>query len=159
MRSFEWVRFAPLGPRGERDFSLSIPVPGSVELPDGSARITLQVLEKPESSGPYVTVVNELDWQQFATLGADLAVRNWRPGDQYRPVGQSKEQKVKFLFQEARIPLWERRNWPIITYNGIIVWARRFGAAAEFAAGPSTRVVLQVQEWVSSESGYLSDRS
>ena len=61
-----------------------------------------------------------------------------------------KQQKIKFLFQEARIPLWERGNWPIITYNGTIVWARRFGAAAEFAAGPATRVVLRVE--VSSES-------
>ncbi len=158
IRSFEWIRLAPLKPRTERDFSLSVQAPGSVELPDASARITLQVLEKPDSGEPYATVVNELDWQRFRPI-SNLEVRNWRPGDQYQPVGQSKEQKVKFLFQEARIPLWERRNWPIITYNGIIVWARRFGAAAEFAAGPSTRVVLQVQEWVSSECEYRSDRS
>ena len=75
-----------------------------------------------------------------------LELRNWRPGDQYRRVGQSKPEKVKFFFQEARIPLWERRDWPIITYNGRIVWARRFGAAAEFATGPRPRSVLQVAE-------------
>jgi tRNA(Ile)-lysidine synthase len=99
-------------------------------------------------------VVNELDWQRFtSTDGAlpSLELRNWRPGDQYRPAGQSKHQKLKFLFQEARIPLWERGDWPIITYNGTIVWTRRFGAAAEFAANPSTRVVLRVE--VSSENG------
>ena len=94
-------------------------------------------------------MVNELDWKRLSTfIGAlpSLELRNWRPGDQYRRVGQSKEQKIKLLFQEARVPLWERRNWPIITYNGTIVWARHFGAAADFAAGPSTRVVLQVGE-------------
>jgi tRNA(Ile)-lysidine synthase len=120
-----------------------------VELPDGSARITLQVLEKPEPAGAYVTLVNELDWQRLRSLpeaGHGLELRNWRPGDQYRPIGQSKEQKIKVMFQEGRVPLWERRNWPIIAYNGIILWTRRFGAAAEYAAGQHTPVVLRVDE-------------
>ncbi|HYL35275.1 MAG TPA: tRNA lysidine(34) synthetase TilS [Bryobacteraceae bacterium] len=150
-RSFEWIRF--IGPEAaggpKRDFSLPLQAPGSVELPDGSTRITLQVLEKAEATEACVTVGNELDWQRLRSLhetGCGLELRSWRPGDQYRPIGLSKEQKIKVLFQEGRIPLWERRNWPIITYNGVILWARRFGAAAEFAAGPRTRVVLRVDE-------------
>jgi tRNA(Ile)-lysidine synthetase-like protein len=117
------------------------------------------VLEKSETGQACDTVVNELDWQRLTpTNGAlpSLELRNWRPGDQYRPAGQSKHQKVKFLFQEARIPLWERGNWPIITYNGTIVWTQRFGAAAEFAASPSTRVVLRVE--ISPESGHPPSR-
>jgi tRNA(Ile)-lysidine synthase len=155
IRSFEWIRLARTGanPRKDRDFSLPLAAPGYAELPGSTARITLQVLEKPEPGESYATVVNELDWQRLGSLpGAlpSLELRNWRPGDQYRRAGQSKDQKIKFLFQEHRVPLWERRDWPIITYNGTILWARRFGAAADFAAGPSTRVVLQVQESLSS---------
>ncbi len=142
-------------PIGWRDFSLPLEIPGSVELPGSRARIVLQVLEKDACTQPgaeapcaRVGVVDELDWQRFYRgKGApSLELRNWRPGDQYRRVGQSKPEKVKFFFQEARIPLWERRDWPIITYHGKIVWARRFGAAAEFATGPETRSVLQVAE-------------
>jgi tRNA(Ile)-lysidine synthase len=155
-RSFEWIRLAPAGADNgrARDFSFPLQAPGSVELPGSHARITLQVLEKTEITHPCATLVDELDWQRLRPPdGAlpSLELRNWRPGDQYQPVGQSKQQKVKFLFQEARVPLWERGNWPIITYNGIIVWTRRFGAAAEFAAGPSARVVLRVE--ISSEAG------
>jgi tRNA(Ile)-lysidine synthase len=158
-RSFEWICFAPSGLNVDkkRDFSLPLPAPGSVELPDGSARITLQVLEKPEAAQPYATVVNELDWQRLTTLDGvlpSLELRNWRPGDRYRRVGQSHEQKIKLLFQKARVPVWERWNWPIITYNEAIVWIRRFGASAEFAAGPSTRVVLQVADSNTSDTGY-----
>lgn len=150
-RSFEWIRFAaPGSTRGtDRDFLLPIRAPGSVELPDASSRITLQVLEKQEAAEPYATVVDELDWQRLRSPSEavlSLEVRNWRPGDQYRRVGQSKEEKIKLLFQEARVPLWERRTWPMITYNGVILWTRRFGAAADFAAGPETRVVLRVHE-------------
>jgi len=152
LRSFEWIRLTPAGcPNGPKPaFSLPLQVPGSVELPGSSARITLQLLEKPDRREAYATVVNDLDWQRVSCrVPYRLELRAWRPGDQYRPVGQSKQDKVKVLFQEARVPLWERANWPIITYNGIILWARRFGAAAEFAANPDTPVVLRVDESVS----------
>ncbi|MGP0073287.1 MAG: tRNA lysidine(34) synthetase TilS [Bryobacteraceae bacterium] len=149
-RSFDWIRLAPAGtaPDAQDDFSFSLQIPGSVELPRSGARITLQVLEKEAATSPCVTLVNELDWQRFRRgRGApSLELRNWRPGDQYRRVGHSKPEKIKFFFQEARIPLWERGNWPIITYNEDIVWARQFGPAAEFATGPETRSVLQVAE-------------
>ncbi len=157
-RSFDLIRFAPVNtPDEPQSFCIPIQVPGSVELPCSHTRITLQVLEKEAALQPCATVVNELDWQRFhAGRGApSLELRNWRPGDQYRRVGQSKPEKIKFFFQEARIPLWERGNWPIITYNETIVWARRFGAAAEFARGPETSSVLQVKE-----TGYeLSNQS
>jgi tRNA(Ile)-lysidine synthetase-like protein len=154
-RSFDWIRIAPACPDAPdaRDFSIPLQIPGSVELPASGTRIVLQVLEKDGSTHPWVQVpcakvVDELDWQRFR--GCDgapgLELRNWRPGDQYRRVGQTKPEKVKFFFQEARVPLWERRDWPIITYHGKIVWARRFGAAAEFATGPETHSVLRVAE-------------
>jgi len=156
-RSFDWIRIgrADAWTRPVGDFSLPLEIPGSVELPGSSARIVLQVLEKDASTQPCagvpcarVSVVDELDWQRLrrGDGGPGLELRNWRPGDQYRRVGQSKSEKVKFFFQEARIPLWERPDWPIITFHGKIVWARRFGAAAEFATGPETRSVLQVAE-------------
>jgi len=154
VRSFEWIRLVPTSNHYPvLDFSCAIAAPGSVELPGSQTRITLQVLEKTESAQACVTVGDELDWQRLTQSGGalpSLELRNWRPGDQYQPRGQSKEQKIKNLFQQARIPLWERGYWPIITYNGTIVWTQKFGAAAEFAAGPSTRVVLRVE--VSSES-------
>ena len=127
----------------------------AVELPGANIRITLQLLEKPGSSEGYATVVTDLDWERITACGgtsSSLELRNWRPGDQYRRVGRSAQEKVKVLFQEARVPLWERRGWPIITHNETIVWVRRFGAAAEFAAGPETRVVLRVDESVSCSS-------
>ncbi len=149
LRSFEWIRLSPAAssPPVGFDFSFSVQPPGTIELPDHSARITLQILEKPGCPQACGTVVNELDWSRFTSRDgapSGLEVRNWRPGDQYQQVGQSRKQKIKKLFQEARVPLWERRNWPIVTYNGTIVWARRFGAAAEFGAGPATRIVLAV---------------
>lgn len=156
-RSFDLIRLALPDDTGQAcDFSIPLTIPAAMELPGSRTRITLQILEKEERSQPCATLVSELDWQRFRRgRGApSLELRNWRPGDQYRRIGHSKPQKIKFFFQQARIPLWERGNWPIITYNEIIVWAGRFGAAAEFAADPEARCILQV-----SESGELSNPS
>jgi tRNA(Ile)-lysidine synthase len=75
----------------------------------------------------------------------DLQVRNWQPGDQFQPGGRSEAEKLKTLFQEFRIPLWERRHWPVLIWNDQIVWSLRFGVAAEFLPredpGPGTRGV------------------
>jgi tRNA(Ile)-lysidine synthetase-like protein len=153
-RSFDWIRIAPVNPEIDhaRDFCVPLQIPGSVELPGSGTRIVLQVLEKggreSDARVACAKVVNELDWQRLrgGEGTPSLELRTWRPGDQYRKVGHTKPEKVKFFFQEARVPLWERRDWPIITYAGKILWARRFGAAAEFASGPETRSVLQVAE-------------
>jgi tRNA(Ile)-lysidine synthase len=161
VRSFDWIRIGRPEPAEQlQGYAVPLQVPGTVELPGACARITLQVLEKSDFSQPCGKVVNELDWQRLTSLSdvpPSLEVRNWRPGDEYRPAGKPNEQKIKFLFQDARVPSWERGNWPIITYNETIVWSKRFGAAAEFAAGPSTRVVVRVE--VSNECGYLSGTS
>ena len=84
-----------------------------------------------------------LDWDRIS--GA-LEVRNWRPGDRYKPIDHSGEEKIKQLFQQARIPLWERRSWPVITSAEGIVWARQFGPEAGLAATEDSRVLLKVQE-------------
>jgi tRNA(Ile)-lysidine synthase len=148
-RSFEWLRLGPPGMDNleNRNFRFPAPVPGNVLLPGGASVIVLELIENTHvtelSDSRYNRDVNCLDWDRIS--GA-LEVRNWRPGDQYRPVGHSGEEKIKLLFQHARIPLWERRSWPVITSQGEIVWARRFGPAADRAATSQSRVLLKIQE-------------
>lgn len=159
LRSFEWVRFAPPGQDSnrQRNFSAALRAPGSAELPELNLHITLRLLEIAEPARSYVTVVNELDWPRLALSSAPegvslrLELRNWRPGDQYRRVGEPRAEKIKTLFQQFRVPLWERRTWPVLTCGGQIVWVRRFGVAAEFAAGPDAGIRLRVEEGVSGE--------
>jgi tRNA(Ile)-lysidine synthase len=148
-RSFEWLRLAPPGmDRLEtRNFHFPAPVPGSVPLPGGSSALLLEVIENTEETQIQESGYNKwmecLDWDRIP--GA-LELRNWRPGDQYKPVGHLGAEKIKLLFQRARIPLWERRNWPVITSGDEIIWARRFGPAADFIATAETRVLLKIQE-------------
>jgi tRNA(Ile)-lysidine synthase len=86
-----------------------------------------------------------LDWQR---LSGPLEWRNWRAGDRYRPAGSTGVEKIKTLFQRARIPIWERRLWPVLTDGPSIVWVRRFGPAAEYQASQDSRWVLAIREAV-----------
>jgi tRNA(Ile)-lysidine synthase len=148
-RSFEWLRLAPPGIHHleNRNFRFPAPVPGSIELPGSGSTVLFELIENKtptecRESG-YNGLMECLDWDRIS--GA-LEVRNWRPGDQYKPAGRSGEERIKLLFQQARVPLWERRSWPVVTSGNGIVWARRFGPAADLVATPETRVLLKIQE-------------
>ena len=153
-RSFEWLRFSRPSPK-PLDYQGTAPVPGVLRVPAAGVEISLELIERTEPSGGAHSVYNEsetscLDW---CSLSGPLQFRNWRPGDQYQPWGAAGVEKIKTLFQEARIPIWERRNWPILLDGPSIVWARRFGPAAAFAARPGSRVLLVVREHYESGSG------
>ena len=75
-----------------------------------------------------------------------LELRGWRPGDHYRPEGQSRDQKIKEMFHVERVPSWLRESWPIVSSGDTILWARKFGAAAEFAASREPGPVVRVWE-------------
>jgi len=126
---------------------LEISVPGVLEVPFANFSLSLELLEKSETSGEaesvYNIVMGCLDWHR---LSGSLHLRNWRAGDRYEPVGASGWQKLKTLFQQARIPVWERRTWPVLVDGDAIVWARRFGPATGFAAGAGTGTILRIRE-------------
>ena len=93
-------------------------------------------------------------------VSGPLELRTWQPGDQYRPVGRATEVKLKTLFQEEKIPIWERRTWPVLAADGVLVWSRRFGVGAAFAAGPASRRVISVREQsVASAESYSQNQN
>ena len=66
-------------------------------------------------------------------LGAELIVRNWRPGDRFWPVHSKSEEKLKRLFSEQHIPAKQRQSWPVVLCDSKIVWVRGFPVARAFA--------------------------
>jgi tRNA(Ile)-lysidine synthase len=144
-RSFDWLRFAAASPAAA--YSVCPAVPGVTGIPGTSSVISLELLENSETTRSPDNVYNGevgcLDWKR---LSGQLELRNWRPGDQYQPMGIPAAKKIKTLFQQARIPAWERAQWPVLTDAESIVWARRFGTAAAVTARPGSSVILAVGE-------------
>ena len=129
VRSFDWIRFGiPPAPAPAR----KITVPGEYSAPDGQSSIVLEFFPR------RACVTLELSWRK---LPDGLELRGWKAGDAYRPRGESRERKVKEMFQNTRIPSWRRAGWPILLSEERILWARDFGVAAEFAAESRGKVV------------------
>ncbi|MEO8596267.1 MAG: tRNA lysidine(34) synthetase TilS [Candidatus Solibacter sp.] len=145
LRSFGELRFGV--PGDGRSFELWVSVPGRTRVPGTNLCISLEMLENGETSPSLDYVYNNqmgcLDWNR---LSGRLKLRSWQPGDQYRPFGVPAAKKIKALFQQARIPVWERTQWPVLTDAESIVWTRRFGAAAAVAADRGCSKILAVSE-------------
>jgi tRNA(Ile)-lysidine synthase len=139
--SFGVLRIAPLNlPRVAID-PVTVNIPGTYAAAEGAIRLEIVpiALANDETHG---TACANLK----AELAAPIVLRGWRPGDHYRPAGKARDQKLKEMFQSARIPSWRRRAWPILESAGKILWAREFGAAEEFAANGVTGRVLLVSD-------------
>jgi tRNA(Ile)-lysidine synthase len=149
MRSFTWLRFARPATNGlaARNYQFPASVPGIFRVPGTELEICLEIIEKSNSSGDAISVYNEtmgaIDWHR---LSGSLQLRNWRPGDQYQPQGAAGMEKIKTLFQQFHVPLWERRHWPVLADGPAIVWAHRFGPAANYVADSSTQRILGIRE-------------
>ncbi len=141
-RSFDWLRFAPL-PAPPPAGPLEIVPPGTYPSPDGQSEICVEVTQIREARNACATLNVEACWFQSCS---PLVLRGWRPGDHYRPAGQSRDQKVQEMFQKARVPSWRRASWPILTSEDKILWSRQFGVAEEFALPSGNRSGLRIRE-------------
>jgi tRNA(Ile)-lysidine synthase len=86
-------------------------------------------------------------------LPGRLRIRARRPGDRYIPAGHHKSMKLKRLMIENRIPVTERKLWPIVVSaeDDRIVWAPRLPVAALFAPRPQTRTLAVITAGVGGE--------
>ncbi len=149
LRSFDRLRLTVLGEGGvsRRHYRVDVACNQHIKLPFQAGEIELISLDS--TAGIHAKFKEERGLQ-FADLDADklgpagLKLRNWEPGDEYRRVGHSHPEKVKTLFQENRIYLWERRHWPVLEADGQILWVKCFGPAAEVAATANSQGVVRL---------------
>ena len=141
-RSFDRIRIDQPGwsSATERNFETEMPIPGAVELPERALSLQIELVTE---TSVYNDCRNTLAGERLA---GRLTLRNWQPGDCYAPQGTAETVKIKTLFQEHRIPLWERRSWPVLLLGGRIVWSRLFGVDREFAANPESPELFLVRD-------------
>jgi tRNA(Ile)-lysidine synthase len=125
VRSFDRIRFESHG-SPVRLQPIPVSVPGKYVWPGGGTRVCLQVTDSEPAPGGCV----RLKLSEGAS-SAPLVLRGWRAGDHYHPAGRFRNQKIKEMFQQARIPSWRRSSWPILCEGTEILWAREFGASAD----------------------------
>lgn len=81
-----------------------------------------------------------------ALLRAPVILRNWRPGDAYRPSGRRQPKKLKEMFLARRIPSRDRAKWPVMESGGRVIWARGMPAADDYCVREGTERGLLIEE-------------
>jgi tRNA(Ile)-lysidine synthase len=115
----------------------------SVAIAEIGVRLRLKLIDWPERARETKELGAALDAER---LRGPLEVRNWRPGDSYRPAGHRRAVKVKEMFQRRRIGMRERVRLPLLTSGGEIVWGRGLPPAAGFAVRSGSKQGVVIAE-------------
>lgn len=119
------------------DYDYELKIPGHVHIPELRKIFRAEIIET-EANATGVERV----FVDGETIGPHVRIRNWKPGDYYRPVGWPAG-KLKKLFQRARIPRSHRTSWPVVVADSTIIWVASFPVSREFAPrGRSQKIVV-----------------
>jgi len=106
-------------------------------------RFSLNLIDWPSSERDTIKDSQALDAD---LLRSPLILRNWRPGDSYRPRGRREERKLKQMLLAGRVPASQRGTWPVLESAGQVVWALGMAPADECSAKAATRKGLLIVE-------------
>jgi tRNA(Ile)-lysidine synthase len=103
-----------------------LPIPGAVDAPALGARYTAAVESSPigDTTLPVATV------------------RAWQPGDRVELAHSRGAKKVKEVLERMSIRGAERVLWPVVVWQGKIVWMRGVELAAPASADLGPRLTI-----------------
>jgi tRNA(Ile)-lysidine synthase len=125
-RSARELRFGRSPAKGISHVSTyELPIPGTVDAPAFRARFTATWPEK-------------LSQQNSAIQSQCASVRAWKPGDRVELLHSRGPKKVKEILSRMQIPVEDRAAWPVVTWQGNIIWMRGVTVAnIRHADGPN----------------------
>jgi tRNA(Ile)-lysidine synthase len=144
-KEFDWLIIGRETNSGEPDqYIHPLRVPGEVQIPQLGLLLRFKIIETASLGKTYNEMwMRGLDPQK---LPGELSVRNWRPGDRFRPVGSRKIHKLKGLLARSRVPAGTRKFWPVLQSGGDIAWVRGFPPAVSMAGTPTSKKIILIEE-------------
>ena len=111
-RSARELRFGSSSASGSPEaYSYQLPIPGAVDAPAFHATFTATWPQKLTPEG--------------AVIQSPCAqVRVWKPGDRVELQHSRGPKKVKEILSRMRISAEDRAAWPVVTWQGNIIWMR-----------------------------------
>ena len=125
-------------------YSRSFRVPATVEVPEIGSTFSFELVPIGRGKTRYNKDGECLVDEKLAEF--PLTLRNWQPGDGFRPRGHQRRRKLKELFQKGRISRSERQGWPVLVAGGQVVWIRGFEIPDELSPAPGKRRAILIHE-------------
>jgi tRNA(Ile)-lysidine synthase len=132
-REGDWLQLVPPASASDEapansGYEYLLPIPGRTVISEADIAVQATIISAEAAAlEPPGTLL------RAAVVGSDLIIRNWQPGDRFRPAHSASEEKLKRLFSKKRIPAEQRPLWPVALSGGQIVWVRQFPVAHDFA--------------------------
>lgn len=121
---------------------VALEVPGATALP-GWCR-TLKVERRPMPQTGSWRQSRSTEMIDASLVRTGLSVRQWQPGDRFRPLNAPGSRKLQDFFVDTGVPRAARHNVPLVVSGNDIVWVAGHRLDDRFKVGPSTTEVLQL---------------
>ncbi|MFH1687439.1 MAG: tRNA lysidine(34) synthetase TilS [bacterium] len=84
-------------------------------------------------------------WLDRDRVSPPLTVRNYRPGDRWRPLGMTGAKKVARYLIDKKVPMVYRDEIPVVCDQEGIVWLVGYEIADRVKIDPSTKEVIKIE--------------
>ena len=121
-----------------------IQVPAKVEVPEIGSSFCFELVPFVPGQARYNG--KDRSFLDRRLIGIPLTLRNWQPGDGFRPSGHGTRRKLKELFQRKRISATERQGWPVVLAENEIIWVRGLQVAEGFCPHPRSEQAILIEE-------------
>ena len=125
-------------------FEYQIEKPGSVCIREIGATIKFTEMRM-EKVPDYRYAGQHTSFFDKDSLSFPMVIRNFRPGDAFKPLGAGGTQKLKKYFIDKKVPRDERLKCPILLSRGRIIWVVGHRIDESVKVMPSTRNLLKVE--------------
>jgi len=123
-RELRLVRLQPEGSTAELP-EYELPIPGEVTAEAFGFRLIAQVKENP-------------------VLTSAAKLRTHKAGDRVRLRYSSGPKRIKDVLERLKVPPDQRKKWPVLEWQGEIVWIRN--TAVESSAGATAGLEVHIEE-------------
>lgn len=126
-------------------FRYSLSIPGEVALPEAGCRVSAEALaEGGAALAPSATMgIGPVALVRSDLCRGNLAVRNRRPGDRFRPIGLDGQKKLQDFFVDRKIARGTRERVPLVVdETDRIVWVAGLGIDEAFRVTDPAQAVI-----------------
>lgn len=114
------------------------------KLPESVLSIRATILDKFDFKEIFSNNDESVAYLNDAKIGR-LEVRNFKPGDRFKPLGMAGTKKVTDYLNEKGVSRLDKSSVPIITADSRIAWVAGYGISDNFKVTTDTARVLKLQ--------------
>ncbi len=113
---------------------------GSYPFPPSNTSLRFSIVEKAE-----LPSLRHLAFVDAEKASFPLAIRNWKKGDSFQPLGMKGRKKLSDFWIDRKVPRPERKRIPLVFKDDRLVWIAGYEIDDEFKVTPKTRKILKIK--------------